>query len=146
RTTTIVQGVPIGPSFPGDTPRSKGSNAVSPMETDYPSLSQSMKTPVSGPVSERQLHTPQQKSRNVQEVRHRYLLAIEDPFELDHNVARTVTHNGIVSIRDEFRRAWRIIQSAGFGREDEDLLQPVDSAEKEKDGEAFVRLLADVHA
>lgn len=146
RTTTIVQGVPIGPSFPDDTPISKGPNAVSPMEADFLSPSQSMKTPVSGPVSERQLHTPQQKSRNVQEVRHRYLLAIEDPFELDHNVARTVTHNGIVSIRDEFRRAWRIIQSAGFGREDEDLLQPVDGAEKEKDGEAFVRLLADVHA
>ncbi|PSN71848.1 PAP/OAS1 substrate-binding domain-containing protein, partial [Corynespora cassiicola Philippines] len=43
------------------------------------------------------------------EVRHRYLLAIEDPFELDHNVARTVTHPGIVAIRDEFRRAWRIL-------------------------------------
>ncbi|KAL2267551.1 hypothetical protein VTJ83DRAFT_4828 [Remersonia thermophila] len=46
------------------------------------------------------------------EVRYRYLFAIEDPFELDHNVARTVTHAGIVSIRDEFRRAWRIIRNA----------------------------------
>ncbi|KAF2398449.1 PAP/OAS1 substrate-binding domain-containing protein, partial [Trichodelitschia bisporula] len=42
-------------------------------------------------------------------VRQRYLLAIEDPFETDHNVARTVTHNGIVAIRDEFRRALSIM-------------------------------------
>jgi terminal uridylyltransferase len=47
------------------------------------------------------------------EVRHRYLFAIEDPFELDHNVARTVTHHGIVAIRDEFRRAWRILSAIG---------------------------------
>lgn len=52
---------------------------------------------------------------NQKEVRHRYLFAIEDPFELTHNVARTVTHNGIVAIRDEFRRAWRIIQAVGRG-------------------------------
>lgn len=49
------------------------------------------------------------------EVRHRYLFAIEDPFELDHNVARTVTHQGIVAIRDEFRRAWRILMAVGKG-------------------------------
>lgn len=47
------------------------------------------------------------------EVRQRYLFAIEDPFELDHNVARPVTHHGIVTIRDEFRRAWRILQFIG---------------------------------
>jgi terminal uridylyltransferase len=52
---------------------------------------------------------------NGREVRHRYLISIEDPFELDHNVARTVTHNGIVAIRDEFRRAWRIINAIGSG-------------------------------
>lgn len=147
KTTTIVQGLPMGPSFPGDAPEHRGLNAASSKETDSLSPGQSTKTPVSGPVSEQQNHAPQQqKSRDVREVRHRYLLAIEDPFELDHNVARTVTHNGIVSIRDEFRRAWRIIQSAGFGREDENLLQPVDGAEKEEDGETFVRLLADIHA
>ncbi|QDS75525.1 hypothetical protein FKW77_005241 [Venturia effusa] len=50
------------------------------------------------------------------EVRQRYLFAIEDPFELDHNVARPVTHHGIVTIRDEFRRAWRILQSIGHSR------------------------------
>ncbi|KAF2843384.1 PAP/OAS1 substrate-binding domain-containing protein [Patellaria atrata CBS 101060] len=50
------------------------------------------------------------------EVRHRYLLAIEDPFELDHNVARTVTHPGIVAIRDEFRRTWRILEAVGNRR------------------------------
>ncbi|KAL1840582.1 hypothetical protein VTJ49DRAFT_314 [Mycothermus thermophilus] len=65
--------------------------------------------------------TPQPAATNMagpgpdggkREVRYRYLFAIEDPFELDHNVARTVTHAGIVSIRDEFRRAWRIIRNA----------------------------------
>ncbi|KAF2262444.1 hypothetical protein CC78DRAFT_534774 [Lojkania enalia] len=49
------------------------------------------------------------------EVRHRFLFAIEDPFEWEHNVARTVTHNGIVAIRDEFRRAWRILEAIGHG-------------------------------
>ncbi|SMY21375.1 unnamed protein product [Zymoseptoria tritici ST99CH_1A5] len=48
-------------------------------------------------------------------IQHRYLFCIEDPFELAHNVARTVTHNGIVAIRDEFRRAYRILQSIGNG-------------------------------
>ncbi|KAK0249093.1 hypothetical protein LTS09_015766 [Friedmanniomyces endolithicus] len=54
-------------------------------------------------------------------VQHRYLFCIEDPFELDHNVARTVTHYGIVAIRDEFRRARRILTAVGFGQaHDED--------------------------
>ncbi|EME88717.1 uncharacterized protein MYCFIDRAFT_87561 [Pseudocercospora fijiensis CIRAD86] len=48
-------------------------------------------------------------------IQHRYLFCIEDPFELDHNVARTVTHNGIVAIRDEFRRAFRILLAVGNG-------------------------------
>ncbi|KAI9893768.1 MAG: hypothetical protein M1814_005984 [Vezdaea aestivalis] len=43
------------------------------------------------------------------EIRHRYLMAIEDPFEIDHNIARTVAHDGICKIRDEFRRAWQLI-------------------------------------
>lgn len=49
-------------------------------------------------------------------IQHRYLFCIEDPFELTHNVARTVTHNGIVAIRDEFRRANRILHAIGLGR------------------------------
>jgi len=59
----------------------------------------------------------------VKEIRHRYLFAIEDPFEIDHNVARTVTHDGIVAIRDEFRRAWRIISSVGKKEVREGLLE-----------------------
>jgi len=59
------------------------------------------------------------------EVRQRYLFAIEDPFELDHNVARTVTHNGIVAIRDEFRRVWRILQAVGRGQQPEGELLEV---------------------
>ena len=50
------------------------------------------------------------------EIRHRYLFAIEDPFEIDHNIARTVVHEGIVAIRDEFRRAHHIIQKGGMGQ------------------------------
>lgn len=53
---------------------------------------------------------------NGKEVRQRYLFAIEDPFELDHNVARTVTHDGIVAIRDELRRAGRILSAVGRGQ------------------------------
>ena len=56
------------------------------------------------------------------DVRHRYLFAIEDPLELDHNVARTVNHNGIVAIRDEFRRAWRIIAAIGCSQAPEGKL------------------------
>ena len=54
--------------------------------------------------------TPGQEAK---EVKHRYLFAIEDPFEIDHNVARPVVHHGIVAIRDEFRRAHRIILNGG---------------------------------
>ena len=46
------------------------------------------------------------------QIRLRYLLAIEDPFEIEHNIARTVGHTGVVAIRDEFRRAWDIIGKA----------------------------------
>lgn len=61
------------------------------------------------------------------EVRQRFLLAIEDPFEWSHNVGRTVTHRGIVAIRDEFRRAWRILQGLWKGEDAlvEGLLDPV---------------------
>ncbi|KAL8707198.1 MAG: hypothetical protein Q9220_007731 [cf. Caloplaca sp. 1 TL-2023] len=58
-----------------------------------------------------------------QEVRQRYLFAIEDPFETEHNIARTVVHNGIVAIRDEFRRAHRLIREAGNGKMTEDLFE-----------------------
>ena len=52
----------------------------------------------------------------AKEVRHRYLFAIEDPFELDHNVARTVVYHGIIAIRDEFRRADKIIRNHGASK------------------------------
>ncbi|TVY93358.1 Terminal uridylyltransferase [Lachnellula willkommii] len=73
--------------------------------------------------------TPRPKAvEETKEIRHRYLFAIEDPFELDHNVARTVTHNGIVSIRDEFRRALRIIRAVGKpDQRDGGLLNPLDT-------------------
>ncbi|KAI1302751.1 hypothetical protein F5Y03DRAFT_194937 [Xylaria venustula] len=88
-------------------------------------------------------HTP--KPKEVKEVRHRYLFAIEDPFELDHNVARTVTHNGIVAIRDEFRRAWRIIKAAGKGQVTEALLEDVKTQKEESDKKQFMALLDEIH-
>ncbi len=111
---------------------------------------------------QQQAQQPQQQNPTptveVKEVRYRYLFAIEDPFELDHNVARTVTHAGIVNIRDEFRRAWRIIknagrsggqqqqgQSQGMMRQQEDLLEDVGSAEEVKEREGFVKLLEELH-
>ena len=70
------------------------------------------------------------------EIRHRYLFAIEDPFEIDHNIARTVVHDGIVAIRDEFRRAHRIIQSVGrtdVGRTDLGPIEDLFAEGKEKE-------------
>ncbi|KAI9820384.1 MAG: hypothetical protein M1827_006008 [Pycnora praestabilis] len=68
--------------------------------------------------------TPGQEKK---EVRHRYLFAIEDPFEIDHNIARTVTHNGIVAIRDEFRRALKLIDDVTKGvNSGEELLQKIE--------------------
>lgn len=79
---------------------------------------------------------PQVKTvEETKEIRHRYLFAIEDPFELDHNVARTVTHNGIVAIRDEFRRAWRLIKNMGKPGQSEGLLDhPVNTSSEGQPG------------
>ncbi|KAB2575957.1 Terminal uridylyltransferase cid1 [Lasiodiplodia theobromae] len=60
------------------------------------------------------------------EVRHRYLVCIQDPFELDHNVGRTVNHQGICAIREEFRRAWRILDDEANGRPHKDLFATVE--------------------
>ncbi|PHH77911.1 hypothetical protein CDD80_7593 [Ophiocordyceps camponoti-rufipedis] len=86
---------------------------------------------------------PSKKGPEVKEVRHRYLFAIEDPFEIDHNVARTVTHNGIVSIRDEFRRAWRIIRTAEGESTAEDLLRDV--KDMQEDVDPFLKMMDDIH-
>ncbi|KAM5463213.1 putative RNA uridylyltransferase [Microsporum audouinii] len=43
---------------------------------------------------------------------HRHLLAIEDPIKRDENVARMVTLLGVYLIREEFTRAFRIINLA----------------------------------
>lgn len=67
----------------------------------------------------------------TKEIRQRYLFAIEDPFETDHNIARTVVHNGIVAIRDEFRRAHTLIQHAGIvpGKGPQDLFAEAEEKE-----------------
>ncbi|KAK4181853.1 putative caffeine-induced death protein 1 [Triangularia setosa] len=86
----------------------------------------------------------QPASQEYKEVRYRYLFAIEDPFELDHNVARTVTHNGIVRIRDEFRRAWGIIRGTAGVAEGE-LLEDLSVAVEKRDREDFEGLLRELH-
>ncbi|KAH6659597.1 hypothetical protein BKA67DRAFT_509134 [Truncatella angustata] len=85
------------------------------------------------------------KPQELKEVRHRFLFAIEDPFEHEHNVARTVTHHGIVSIRDEFRRAWRIIKLAGKDTVQEDLLENVKAHAQMLERKQFADLLAEIH-
>ncbi|KAI4274890.1 MAG: hypothetical protein LQ337_003594 [Flavoplaca oasis] len=70
---------------------------------------------------------PVAEGQKGQEVRQRYLCAIEDPFEINHNIARTVVHNGIVAIRDEFRRANRLIHEAGNGKISEDLFEEAEA-------------------
>ena len=69
--------------------------------------------------------------QQTKEIRQRYLFAIEDPFEIEHNIARTVVHNGIVTIRDEFRRAHKLIENAGMvpGKGREDLLVEAEDRE-----------------
>jgi terminal uridylyltransferase len=95
------------------------------------------------PADQAQGEETAQHTGPVKEVRLRYLFAVEDPFELDHNVARTVTHKGIVSIRDEFRRAWRIIQAAGHGLTHDNLLEDVN--ETDESSNFFVDMIDDIH-
>ena len=47
-------------------------------------------------------------------IRLRYILAIEDPFEIEHNIARTVCHLGVRVIRDEFKRAWHSLSTVSL--------------------------------
>ncbi|KAI0003145.1 hypothetical protein F4779DRAFT_602273 [Xylariaceae sp. FL0662B] len=99
--------------------------------------------PDGAPATSMGQHT---KPRELKEIRHRFLFAIEDPFELEHNVARTVTHNGIVSIRDEFRRAWRIIRaSSKTGQAPENLLEDIKVQNELAEKTQFAELLEEIH-
>jgi hypothetical protein len=42
----------------------------------------------------------------------RHLLCIEDPFELSHDLGRTVHWEGIDLLRKEFRRAWDVCRTS----------------------------------
>lgn len=64
---------------------------------------------------------PTNADGDAREIKQRYLLAIEDPFEIDHNIARTVVYHGIRAIRDEFQRAHGIVQNVGPGVANVDL-------------------------
>ncbi|KAF4438998.1 hypothetical protein F53441_12680 [Fusarium austroafricanum] len=117
---TVIEAQNVGPNPPPQSSQASSATTSSPKE-------QSSKEPGAQPKQ----GSVSAKNAEFKEVRHRYLFAIEDPFELDHNVARTVTHNGIVSIRDEFRRAWKIIKSAGSSSPQESLLRDVNDIEEE---------------
>lgn len=131
-TETSTISAPIVPSIPGHPDVISKGEAAMLDETEFKSV----------------------KTKTVEEtkeIRHRYLFAIEDPFETDHNVARTVTHNGIVSIRDEFRRAWRIIKDmgevnmaeslTGKGSVTEGLLDPVVNEEAKSNLQELLDLI-----
>ncbi|KAI1272940.1 hypothetical protein F5Y07DRAFT_378340 [Xylaria sp. FL0933] len=115
--------------------------------TQSPSLNSNLNSQSLTPNKGARSATEQQtlKPKEVKEVRHRFLFAIEDPFELDHNVARTVTHNGIVAIRDEFRRAWRIIKAAGKNNFTEALLEDVKIQKGQAEKRQFMALLDEIH-
>ena len=149
---TVVE-VDTSAAPPGSVPSPPGTGtgalpaepAGTPGEVPAPTATMAAEEPHS-PHAGITITSSDQAAREVKEVRHRYLFAIEDPFELDHNVARTVTHNGIVAIRDEFRRAWRIIKNAGKGEGgQENLLQDVATADLDKERAQFIELLDEIH-
>ncbi|MCJ1331705.1 hypothetical protein MMC10_008397 [Thelotrema lepadinum] len=47
------------------------------------------------------------------EIRHRHLLSIEDPFETDLDIGYTVSYPGMCKMKDEFKRAHRIVENLG---------------------------------
>ncbi|KAG0229891.1 hypothetical protein BGW42_001292 [Actinomortierella wolfii] len=55
----------------------------------------------------------QAENRPPSSVRSRYLFCIEDPFEVDHNVARTVDRYTLFAIRGEFMRAAKVLSRGG---------------------------------
>lgn len=140
RTVLEVQNQATSPTPMAPLPPSGGPEDASKTLNETAQTANSGNTSAAGPGSNSMQDT---KSVEVKEVKHRFLFAIEDPFELDHNVARTVTHSGIVAIRDEFRRAWRIIKNLGKVA-DEDLLEDV-TDQKAKERDVFGELLNEIH-
>ncbi|KAH9476954.1 Terminal uridylyltransferase cid1 [Psilocybe cubensis] len=68
------------------------------------------------------------------DARERNRLCIEDPFEIDYNVARCVTKDGLYTIRGEFMRAARILAS----RPDRAIVALAELCEERKDEELVV--------
>ncbi|KJA17842.1 hypothetical protein HYPSUDRAFT_145823 [Hypholoma sublateritium FD-334 SS-4] len=68
------------------------------------------------------------------DARERNRLCIEDPFEVDYNVARCVTKDGLYTIRGEFMRAARILQN----RPERAIVALADLCEERKDEELVV--------
>jgi terminal uridylyltransferase len=54
--------------------------------------------------------------RENSQVKDRYLFTVEDPFETAHNVGRTCTVPGVARMREEFRRAAKLIRFKDGGR------------------------------
>ncbi|RDB23594.1 Terminal uridylyltransferase cid1 [Hypsizygus marmoreus] len=68
-------------------------------------------------------------SGRFNDARERNRLCIEDPFELDYNVARCVTKDGLYTIRGEFMRATRVLAS----RPDRAIVALAELCEERKD-------------
>ncbi|PPQ77890.1 hypothetical protein CVT25_015377 [Psilocybe cyanescens] len=68
------------------------------------------------------------------DARERNRLCIEDPFEVDYNVARCVTKDGLYTIRGEFMRAARILAS----RPERAIVALAELCEERKDEELVV--------
>ncbi|CAK7270861.1 hypothetical protein SEPCBS119000_004305 [Sporothrix epigloea] len=134
---------PATPTAARSAVATEASPPIEPAVSQQPSLTDTANKTGASPVA-----APPVKAAELKEVKHRYLFAIEDPFELEHNVARTVTHSGIVAIRDEFRRAWRIVKNmgkaGGVGVVEEDLLADVTDIQA-KERELFEELLNEIH-
>lgn len=109
---------------------------VGPAPSSTPTaVAQASVTDDTSPVTKSTAVRKQVMKQETKEIKYRYLFAIEDPFEIDHNVARTVTHDGIIAIRDELRRAWQIIKKLGTPRESaEELLDAVVKQDSSKSG------------
>ncbi|KAF9480270.1 hypothetical protein BDN70DRAFT_620917 [Pholiota conissans] len=73
-------------------------------------------------------------SARFNDARERNRLCIEDPFETDYNVARCVTKDGLYTIRGEFMRAVRILQT----RPERAIVALADLCEERKDEELVV--------
>lgn len=67
---------------------------------------------------------------NDSQVKDRYLLAVEDPFEIPHNVGRTCNVSGVKRMKEEFRKAIWLMRLRDGGKKMADCLFLEESPER----------------